>query len=236
MAVAKKTTRPIKTISAKVTRPKKTTKKIEALDFVPEDTNSEIQDSPRRSFVNKRFFIFLIIIGLLILAYNKKALFIAATVNNQPITNLELIQKMNQTYRERTLNQMVNEAILDQEAKKNNITISDAEINQKMDEVIKTYGGQDSFEQLLTQQGLTKADFTKQTRLQLVVEKLYATEIKPTDTEIQKFMDDNKTAPEATEPAKFKVAAEDAVKQDKLSKVFAEKFKGLKDSAKITIF
>ena len=222
-----------KTTSVKITRPKKVEKD---LDLVPEEISFDSEKSPRRSFLNKRFFIFLIIVGLLVLTYNKKALFIAATVNNQPISNLELIQKMDKTYRERTLSQMVNEAILEQEAKKKNITVSDAEITAKMDEVIKTYGGQESFDQLLTQQGLTKEDFAKQTELQLLVEKLYAEEIKPTDEEIQKFMDDKKSAPEATEPAKFKATAEDAVKQDKLSKVFAERFKQLKDSAKVQIF
>lgn len=223
-----------KSTGAKVTPAKRGRKKDEVI--IEEVTPEEVSNEPRRSFLNRRFFVFLIIIGLLALAYYKKGWFVAAMVNGQPISNLELQQKLNQTDRQRVLTQLINETIIEQEAKKKGITVSDAEVNQKLNNMIQTYGGEDSFNQLLSQQGLTRDDLTQQLRVQLIFEKLYATEIAPTDAEIQKYMDDNKDSPEATDAAKFKTTATDAVKQDNLQRVFAQKFQDLKNAAKVQIF
>src|SRR5205085_824025 len=86
-----------KTTSANIT-PKRGRKAKKELDLVPEEITRGEGNTPRRSFINRRFLIFLLLIGLLALAYYKRGIFIAATVNNQPITNLQLIQKMNQSY------------------------------------------------------------------------------------------------------------------------------------------
>lgn len=198
-----------------------------------ETNGSETSTSPGRK---RGFWLIILIIGILLLAFYKKQWFIAATVNNQPITMLEVIQRMNTLYKERTLTQMVNEKILEQEAAKNKIVVTQEEVDEKIAETEKQYGGKENFEMLISQQGITRSELARQTRFQLIVEKLYEKEATVSAEDVQKFMDENSNIPEATEPAKFKKLAEDQLKQQKISTIFNEKFQALKQAAKIQIF
>lgn len=193
-----------------------------------------ISSSPRRP--SKRAFIFILILGLILLVVYKKNWFVAAIVNNQPITNLEVLGRLNTLYRDKMINQMVNEKILEQEAAKKRVVITQKEIDDKITESANQYGGKDKFEMLLSQQGLTQTEFARQTRFQLIVEKLYEKEATISAEDVQKFMDENSSSPEATEPAKFKELAEDQLKQQKISSIFNEKFQELKQAAKVQIF
>ncbi|TSC64195.1 MAG: SurA domain-containing protein [Microgenomates group bacterium Gr01-1014_93] len=184
----------------------------------------------------KKLFLILLIIGLLILISYKKGLLFAATVNNEPITTFELIQKLYVQGKERTINQMVNEKLLEQEAKKAGVKISAQEVEQKVADLEKQYGGKEGFEALLSQQGLNRDAVYKDTKFQLIVERLYEKEASPSSEDIQKFMEANKDNPEATDEAKFKQFATEQIKQQNLTKVFQEKFQELRSKAKITIF
>ena len=205
----------------------------------PKDQNLEIVEdsisSGKRRLSKKGFFLILIL-GLALLAFYKKQWFVAATVNNQPITMFEVIQRMSALYKEKTVTQLVNEKILEQEAMKNKIVVAQKEIDDKIIETENQYGGKETFDSLLTQQGLTRSELARQTRFQLIVEKLYEKEATVSAEDIQKFMDENSNIPEATEPAKFRQLAQDQLKQQKISQIFNEKFQSLKQAAKIQIF
>lgn len=184
----------------------------------------------------KKFWLTILVIGVLLLAVVKKNLFIAAVVNGQPISNLELQMRLNQQFKTQTLAQMVNEKLLRQEASKKGAVVTQPELDSKVKEIESQYGGTDGFNAILSQQGMTRADFLSQTNLQLIVEKLYSSEASPSNTDIDKFIADNKDLPEATEPAKFRETATKQIFQTNLAKVFNEKFQALKQAAKIQIF
>ena len=131
---------------------------------------------------------------------------------------------------------MINEAILQQEATKKGVGITPADLDQKAKETEAQYGGTAAFDSLLSQQGLTRADFLAQTRIQLMVEKLYSNEASPSSADIDQFMKDNQNNPEASDAAKFRQTATDQIRQQNLSKIFNEKFQVLKQAAKIQIF
>ena len=194
---------------------------------------SDIIKSPGRG---RKLWLIILILGLLLLAYYKKEWFVAALVNNQPITTPEIIARMNALHKERTVTQLVNEKILEQEASKKGIIVSQKEIDEKITETENQYGGKEKFESLITQQGITRSEFSRQIKFQLIVEKLYEKEATVSAEELQKFMDENSNIPEATEPAKFRKLAEDQLKQGKISQIFNEKFQALKQAAKIQIF
>lgn len=178
----------------------------------------------------------MVVVGIGILAWLNKGWFVAATVNGQPITTFEVNQKLNALYKPQVLNQLINEVLVEQEANTKKVAVSSTELEQRLGQVMSDYGGREVFESLLSQQGLTYTDFVNQTRLQLLVEKIYAPEIEPTEEEIVQFMEKNKDNPEATEPAKFKATVVDQLKQSKLSQVFSEKFPELRNSANIQTF
>ena len=219
------------TTKTKGSQTKKVAEEINTYDIDMEDPSTFSQKK-----LSKKAVIVFTIIALLLLAFYKKDWFIAATVNNQPITNLELQKRLNDQYKTQLLNQIVNEKIIEQEAAKKGVIISPNQINTKVAETENQYGGAESFNALLSQQGVSKQDFIKQIKLQLIVEKLYQSEVDPTADEIKQFMDTNSSDPEATDEAKFTQTAKESIKQQKLSNIFQTKFQELKQSAKVQIF
>lgn len=185
---------------------------------------------------SKKTYLIILLIGLLLLASYKKGWFVAATVNGSPITNFELLSQMNEQYRKQTLNQMINEKIIFGEAQKKVVTVSEAEVKNKIAELENNVGGTQALDSLLSQQGQNREGLKKQIRIQLVIEKLYDKEATISAAEVNKFIEENKDQLQATESAAQAKEAEDILKQQKLSQIFGEKFQQLKQSAKIVIF
>lgn len=180
--------------------------------------------------------IVLVVVLLVILGFYKKNWFIAAMVNGKPISNFELQKKLNSQFRTQTLQQMINEKILLSEVEKNHVTVSDSEINDRIGQIEKSVGGPEALDNLLSQQGQTRASLKDQLHLQVAVEKLYEKDATFSAEELNKFMVDNKASLTATDPAAMQQEAENALKQQKLSAILSEKFKELKDKAQVTIF
>lgn len=182
------------------------------------------------------YIIMLLIAGGLILAIYKKNWFIAATVNGSPITNLELQMRLNQNFRTQTLNQMINEKTILDEAAKKNILVSDPEIAKKISEIETSVGGAETLNAMLSQQGQTRESIKQQIKLQLTIEKLYTNEATVSAEEVAQFIEQNKDQLRATDSAQQQQEAYDAIKNQKLSQIFSQKFQELKNNAKIQIF
>ncbi len=181
-------------------------------------------------------YIILVIAGLLLLAIYKKSLFIAATVNGAPITNLELQLKLNDQFRDQTLNQLINEKIILNEAAKNNAIPSQQAIDAKIAGLETTVGGKDALNSLLTQQGQTRGGLRDQVMVQLAITKLYDKEATVSADDVSKFIDSNKAQLKATDSAGQEKEAYDNLKQQKLSQIFSQKFQELRQKANIKIF
>lgn len=185
---------------------------------------------------SKRAYLIILVIGLLLLASYKKSWFVAATVNGAPITNFELLSKMNDQYRKTTLNSMVNEKIISGEAQKKGVTASEQEITNKITQLEGNVGGAQALDGLLTQQGQDRAGLRKQLQVQIMIEKLYDNEATVSAAEVNQFIDQNKDQLQATSSAAQAKEATDIIKQQKLQKIFSDKFQQLKQNAKIVIF
>ncbi|MBU1000298.1 SurA N-terminal domain-containing protein [Patescibacteria group bacterium] len=185
---------------------------------------------------SKKFYIVLIIIGLLFLVIFKKNWFVAATVNGSPLNNLELQMRLNQDFRSQTLTQMINEKVILDEAVKNHAIVSDAEVDKKISEIETSLGGAETLDAMLTQQGQTKASIKKQIKLQLTIEKLYANTATVSAEEVANFIEQNKSQLRATDSAEQEKEAFDNLKNQKITQIFSEKFQELKTKANIQIF
>lgn len=210
---------------------------------IAEEIAPETQEKRRTLFSNltsyrpsKISWIIIIAVGLLILFSTKKGLLLAATVNGVPITNLELLSRLNQQYHSQMLNQIVNEKLILGEAQKNGVTISSQEINDKISELEKNVGGAQALDSLLSQQNQSRPTLRDQLKIQLIVEKLYAKDATVSAEEVDKFITQNKDSLQATDSAGQTKEATDALKQQKLGKAFNERFQQLKQQAKIQIF
>lgn len=185
---------------------------------------------------SKTFYLVIIAVGLALLFFFKKSWFIAATVNGQPLTNLELQMKLNAQFRSQTLNQMINEKIILDEARKNGALPTEEDINKKISDLETSVGGKEALDSLLTQQGQTRTSIRSQIVIPLALTKLYEKEATVSADEVSKFMDQNKDQLKATDSASQQKEAEDAIKQQKLQQIFNQKFQELKTKAKIQIF
>lgn len=185
---------------------------------------------------SKKFYIILLIIGLLLLAVFKKNWFVAAIINGSPITNLELQMRLNQQYHTQTLNSLINEKIILNEAAKNNAIASESEVSKKISEIETSVGGAQALDSLLVQQGQDRQSVRQQIKLQLSIEKLYANDATVSAEEVTKFIEQNKDQLRASDSAGQREEATAAIKSQKLSQIFSQKFQELRQKAKIQIF
>lgn len=185
---------------------------------------------------SKKFYLIILLAGILLLAMYKKDWFIAATVNGTPITNLELQAKLNQQFKTQTLNQLINEKIILQEAIKMGTIPQQSEISAKITELETSVGGKEALDTLLSQQSQTRDTLREQLRVQLAVTKLYEKEATVSASEVEKFLSENKSLLRATDSAGQEKEAEETLKQQKLSQIFTQKFQELRQKANIKIF
>lgn len=184
----------------------------------------------------RKSYLILLVIGLILLGFYKKSWFVAATIDGNPVLNFEVIDRLNKQFRTQTLTQIINEKIIVKEAAKNNIKISASEIDQKITELEKNVGGKDMLDSLLSQQGQTRELLKNQIKLQLTIEKLFAKDATVSAAEVDTFIKTNQNQLTATDSAGQTKEAQNYLKQQKLSKIFNEKFQSLKEKAKVNIF
>ena len=152
------------------------------------------------------------------------------------MSNIELQMRLNQQFRTQTLNQMINEKIISDEAAKNNITITPAEVDKKISEIEASVGGAQTLDAMLSQQGQTRNSVKQQIKLQLTIEKLYSKDATVSAEEVTAFVEQNKIQLRATDSAGQQKEAYDDIKNQKLSQIFSQKFQELRTKAKIQIF
>lgn len=84
--------------------------------------------------------------------------------------NTEQGKEALQGLREQALAQLIDDALVEQEAKKQNINVSPNEINNRIQQLINDAGGQEKFNQYLTNNQLTVQDLCQQIRAFLFAE------------------------------------------------------------------
>lgn len=179
--------------------------------------------------------ILLIILGLL---YYFKSLFVVALVNGEPISRLAAIRELEKQSGKQVLDSLVTKTLILQEAKKQNVTIDQTEIDQAIKKIEKDIQGQgQTLDQALTLRGMTRTDLIEQIKIQKLVEKILGKNIKVTDKEVSDYIEKNKiTIPEGTKPEETKTQVKEQLLQQKLGEKFQAWIENLKKNAKISYF
>jgi len=109
------------------------------------------------------------------------------SVNNQKITRAELDRKLEAgAAAKQTLNQMVQQALIDQYGKDAHVDVSVTDVDKKEAEIKSKYPpGQ--FEQILIQQGLTETDVQNILRQQIILERAVAPQVHVSDADIKTY-------------------------------------------------
>lgn len=175
----------------------------------------------------------LILVALVILVWRNKGIFVAGTINNQPIWRWDLEKRMVARSGNQVFEEMVNESLLKSAAAKKGITVSDAELNQKIKDIEKSLNGQISLADALSQQGMSMDEFRRQVSLQIMVEKLTADSVKISEDDVAKYLEQNQSMLTATDEAGMRAEARQNLTREKQSTAFQKIFDDLKKSAKI---
>ncbi len=181
--------------------------------------------------------ILLILIG--IIAYINRGLFVAATVNNQPISRLAIVSELENQYGATILSRLIDKALILQEAERKGITATTEEVDARRKEVMDQVSGgnQENFEQILTAQGLTIDEFNEELKIQIAAEKMLGDEVAVSDEELDQFLETN---PDLVENAENVEQTRDQIreqlKQQKLQTQYASMMEKLRTDANIVKF
>lgn len=117
---------------------------------------------------------------------------VVASVNGEKITKDELYQLLLKQAGQQGLNLLIAQRIVDLEAKKQKITISDAEIKEALEEYYDHYGGEETFTQIIEMSGTSLAEVKKNLVSTMKIKKLLEPRIKVTEEEMKAFFEENK--------------------------------------------
>lgn len=117
-----------------------------------------------------------------------------ATVNGEPISKSAFEDKLETSPSARnTLQQMVQEELIVQYAKKNNINVTDDEIAKREDD-LKANFPNGSWDEMLKARGLTEDDVKQALREQIILDKALQGRVTVTPAQIKSYFDKNRAA------------------------------------------
>ncbi|QQG43893.1 MAG: SurA N-terminal domain-containing protein [Candidatus Roizmanbacteria bacterium] len=181
----------------------------------------------------------LIIIAVLLgLLFYFKGLFIAAIVNGQPISRLEVIKELEKQGGQRTLESLITKNLILQEARKNKINISSKELDEEIKKIESQVSKQgQNLDQLMAAQGITRDLLKEQIRVQKIIEKILGNKITVTDKEVDDYIQNNKQSlPENLQGDELKKNIKQQLQQQKLSTAFQQWMEQARKDAKISTF
>ncbi|NMA64935.1 MAG: foldase [Clostridiaceae bacterium] len=148
------------------------------------------------SFLKNKVIIFvaiiLVIAATLIVALSLNNGEVIAKVGDSEILKEDLYKTLVDRYGEQTLENMITDKIIDLEAAKLKVTVSDNEIKAELDKVIQQSGGEEMFNLQLAYSGITMEEMKQDLERYLKIVKLIEPRIKITDEEIISYFEENK--------------------------------------------
>jgi len=182
----------------KVNTRKKATVRKPVVKKVSQKTESVLSTSKTvkrnyRIFQNRTIFFLTGLVAVAGLLYLSRGLIFAAMVNGSPITRLEVVKELEKSSGQQVLDNLVTKEIILQEMRKNNIVITDEDINSEIETIKKSIESQGTtLEQVLSEQGQTMDSLRENIKVQLGVEELFANDIAISDDEVSSYFEENK--------------------------------------------
>lgn len=226
-----------KRATASAKRRPTTSVKTESISHNMSDETSS-QASPLSLKVSRKYvMIGLVVVALAVLLYSYRSLFIAATVNGQPISRLSIVQELEKQGGKQTLSTLVTKTLISQEAAKKNITVSQKQIDEELKKIEASLAQQgQTLDQVLQLQGMTKQSLTDQIRTQKMVEALVGS-VSVTNKDIDTYMEANKSSmPEGGNVTEIKKTVKTQLEQQKVNEKAQALLQKLQKEAKINYF
>jgi cell division protein FtsL len=184
------------------------------------------------------------VIGVLVIAilgtllFLGRGLFVAAVVNGQPISRLAIVEESEKQAGKQALDSQVRNTLIEQEARKQNITVSDQEIDAEIKKVEGTLAKQgQKLDQVLEMQGMSREDLRKLIRLDKLVGKIVGKDVKVTDKDIDAYIEKNKeTLPENQDEKQLRASVKDRLQQQMLNEKVQAWLQSVQGKANVMYF
>lgn len=232
-----------KKVAAKTTKkPVKKTAKTVKVDMVGMDSTPVVETPvTTKPFApklpSKVLPLALVVVGIALLTYKVGPYFVPAIVGSTPVTRFEIWSRMEKSYGAQTLDDLVNEKILDSAIAKSGVKVDQAKIDEQIKSLETQFESLGGLDAALTQRGMTRDELTKQVKTQLSVEEILKDKVNPTDEEVSKAFEEAKTT--TYKDKKFedvKDQVKDELVQARLVEAFRDWFETVKAEAKLKNF
>ncbi|WP_410771896.1 peptidylprolyl isomerase [Fontibacillus sp. BL9] len=165
-----------------------------------------------------------------------------ATVNGAEITKDQLYDEMSTAGADQTaLEKLITKELINQEAKKQNIAVTEADIDKELESYLKDYGSEENLNQALAQAGMTMDLLRENIQMNKLLTQLLEPQVEVTDEQIKQTFEDYKSSFDTPEQVrasiilvKTEAEANEIIKELKEGKDFAElaKSKSLDEATK----
>lgn len=193
------------------------------------------QDPPRR--ISAKNIILVVLLILIAIVWKFRSNFIAAMVNGQPISRMQLNDRLVKKFGDQTLDSIINERLILAAARQKGIFIKSEDIDNRAKQIEGRLKGKISLDDALKAQGLTKDDFRKELEIQLSIEKLFEKDATVSANEIDDYISkNNQTFKSATDPAAVTQEVRTILIQQKINDLFGKWFDDIRKNSKVTKF
>ncbi len=170
--------------------------------------------------------------------YYFRSIFVAAVVNGQPISRIAIVRETEKQSGKQALNTLIRNTLIEQEARKQNVTVSDKEVDDEMKKVESTLSKQgQKLDQVLSLQGMSRNDLRKLIRLDKLVGKMVGKDVKVSDKDVNDYIEKNKdTLPKDQSEDQIKKSVRERLRQQQLNQKVQSWLSNLQNKAKILYF
>lgn len=134
----------------------------------------------------------LVVVAVAIFIFLSMRSEVVAKIGDESLTKDDLYTFFVEQNGDVAVDTLITKSLIEQEVKKEKVSVSDKEVDEEVKTLIEAYGGEEAFNAQLQQAGLTKEDLEVDVKTNLQIEKLLEPTIKITDKEMQTFFDENK--------------------------------------------
>lgn len=175
-------------------------------------TENQVQEVERKSIFSNKYLWILVIVVALAIASNiimyiwltSPARVGVAKVNGEIIGKDEFIKAVASQNGKSVLDWLIESKLIYQEAKKEGVSVSDKEIEERMSQIRDSFGSQEQFLSILSLYGLTEESLKEQLIPRMLAEKIIIKDKSISDKDLAEFFAKNKSSFDEKEQVKLR--------------------------------